>query len=85
MRNNILITMALLILVGLAVQGIFGVAAGILVSAVIGIIYGVVKKKKLFIKWVVKKKKLFIKWSVVALVIDLVCIIAFYLRLVQVM
>jgi len=66
--------MALLILVGLAVQGIFGVAAGILVSAVIGIIYGVVKKKKLFIKW-----------SVVALVIDLVCIIAFYLRLVQVM
>lgn len=74
MRNNILITMALLILVGLAVQGIFGIAAGILVSAVIGIIYGVVKKKKLFIKW-----------SVVALVIDLVCIIAFYLRLVQVM
>ena len=74
MRNNILITIALLILVGLAVQGIFGVAAGILVSAVIGIIYGVVKKKKLFIKW-----------SVVALVIDLVCIIAFYLRLVQVM
>ena len=66
--------MALLILVGLAVQGIFGVAAGILVSAVIGIIYGVVKKKKLFIKW-----------SVVALVIDLVCIIAFYFRLVQVM
>lgn len=73
MRNNILITMALLILVGLAVQGIFGVAAGILVSAIIGIVYGVVKKKKLFIKW-----------SVIALVIDLVCIIAFYLRLVQV-
>lgn len=74
MRNNILITMALLILVGLAVQGIFGVAAGILISAIIGIVYGVVKKKKLFIKW-----------SVIALVIDLVCIIAFYLRLVQVM
>lgn len=66
--------MALLILTGLAVQGLFGVAAGILVSAVIGIVYGVVKKKKLFIKW-----------SVVALVIDLVCIIAFYLRLLQVM
>lgn len=74
MKNNILITMALLILTGLAVQGLFGVAAGILVSAVIGIVYGVVKKKKLFIKW-----------SVVALVIDLVCIIAFYLRLLQVM
>ncbi|OUP29358.1 hypothetical protein B5F25_16200 [Bacteroides sp. An19] len=66
--------MALLILVGLAVQGIFGIAAGILISAIIGIVYGVVKKKKLFIKW-----------SVIALVIDLVCIIAFYLRLVQVM
>ena len=51
MRNNILITMALLILVGLAVQGIFGIAAGILISAIIGIVYGVVKKKKLFIKW----------------------------------
>ena len=74
MRNNILITMALLILVGLAVQGIFGIAAGILISAIIGIVYGVVKKKKLFIKW-----------SVIALVTDLVCIIAFYLRLVQVM
>lgn len=74
MRNNILITMALLILVGLAVQGIFGITAGILISAIIGIVYGVVKKKKLFIKW-----------SVIALVIDLVCIIAFYLRLVQVM
>lgn len=66
--------MALLILVGLAVQGLLGIAAGILVSAVIGIVYGAVTKKKLFIKW-----------SVVALVIDLVSIIAFYFRLVQVM
>lgn len=74
MRNNILITMALLILIGLAMQGLFGVAAGILVSAVIGIVYGVVTKKKLFIKW-----------SVVALIIDLICIIAFYFRLMQVM
>ena len=74
MKNNILITMGLLILVGLAVQGLFEVAAGILVSAVIGIVYGAVKKKKLFIKW-----------SVVALIIDLICIIAFYLRLLQMM
>ena len=29
MKNNILVTMAILILVGLAVQGIFGVAEGI--------------------------------------------------------
>lgn len=74
MRNNILITMALLILVGLAVQGLFGVAAGILVSAVIGVVYGAVTKKKLFVKW-----------SVVALIIDLVCILAFYFRLMKVM
>ena len=67
MKNNILVTMAILILVGLAVQGIFGVAAGILVSAVIGIIYGAVKKDKQFVKW-----------SVTALVIDLICILWFY-------
>ena len=41
MRNNILITMALLILIGLAVQGLFGVAAGILVSSgVCLVLYG---------------------------------------------
>ena len=67
MKNNILVTMAILILVGLAVQGIFGVAAGILISAVIGIIYGAVKKDKQFVKW-----------SVTALVIDLSCILWFY-------
>ena len=38
--------MAILILVGLAVQGIFGVAAGILVSSIIGIIYGNCKKEQ---------------------------------------
>lgn len=43
--------MAILILVGLAVQGIFGVAAGILVSSIIGIIYGTVKKNRQFVKW----------------------------------
>lgn len=53
--------MAILILVGLAVQGIFGVAAGILVSSIIGIIYGTVKKNRQFVKW-----------SVTALVIDLI-------------
>lgn len=67
MKNNILVTMAILILVGLAVQGIVGVAAGILVSAIIGIIYGAVKKDKQFVKW-----------SVTALVIDLICILWFY-------
>ena len=61
--------MAILILVGLAVQGIFGVAAGILVSSIIGIIY------------TVKKNRQFVKWSVTALVIDLICIVLFYVGL----
>lgn len=74
MKNNILITMAILILVGLAIQGLFGVAAGILVSAIIGIVYGVVKKNKQFIQW-----------SVTALIIDLVCIILFYVGLIGAM
>ena len=67
MKNNILITMAILILVGLAVQGRLGVAAGILVSAIIGIIYGAAKKDKQFIRW-----------SVTALVIDLICVLLIY-------
>ena len=67
MKNNILITMAILILVGLAVQGMLGVAAGILVSAIIGIIYGAAKKDKQFIRW-----------SVTALVIDLICVLLIY-------
>lgn len=62
--------MAILILVGLAVQGIFGVAAGILVSSIIGIIYGTVKKNRQFVKW-----------SVTALVIDLISIVLFYVGL----
>ena len=48
--------MAILILVGLAVQGIFGVAAGILVSSIIGIIYGTVKKNRQFVKWSVSSR-----------------------------
>ena len=46
MKNNILITMGILILAGLAFQGIFGVAGGILVASIIGIVYGVIKKNK---------------------------------------
>ena len=67
MKNNILITMAILILVGLAVQGMLGVAAGILVSAIIGFIYGAAIKDKQFIRW-----------SVTALVIDLICVLLIY-------
>ena len=40
--------MALLILIGLAVQGLFGVAAGILVSAVICVVYVGVAEKTVF-------------------------------------
>ncbi|WP_300728751.1 hypothetical protein [uncultured Bacteroides sp.] len=70
MKNNILITMGILILVGLAWQGIFGVAAGILVAAIIGIVYGIVKKNKQFVGW-----------CSAALVIDLILIILFFFGL----
>lgn len=70
MKNNILITMGILILAGLAFQGIFGVAGGILVASIIGIVYGVTKKNKQFVGW-----------CSAALVIDLISIILLFLGL----
>ena len=43
MKNNILITMGILVLLGVAVQGLFGIVAGVFLSAILGIIYGAVK------------------------------------------
>lgn len=71
MKNNILITMGILVLLGIAIQGVFGIIAGVLLSAILGIIYGVVKKNKQFLRW-----------SVIALTIDILCIIVFFLYLV---
>ena len=70
MKINIMITKDNLIIEGIDVKGIFEVAACILVSSIIGIIYGTVKKNRQFVKW-----------SVTALVIDLICIVLFYVGL----
>lgn len=48
MKNNILITMGILVLLGVAVQGLFGIVAGVFLSAILGIIYGAVKKTSSF-------------------------------------
>lgn len=71
MKNNILITMGILVLLGVAVQGLFGIVAGVFLSAILGIIYGAVKKNKQFLRW-----------SVIALTIDIICIILFYFCLI---
>lgn len=71
MKNNILITMGILVLLGIAIQGVFGIIAGVLLAAILGIIYGAVKKNKQFLRW-----------SVIALTIDILCIIVCFLYLV---
>lgn len=70
MKRNILITMGILVLVGFAVQGMVGAVAGIFVASIVGLVYGAVKRDKLFVKW-----------SAFALVITILCVIAFYLGL----
>ena len=72
MKNNILITMGILVLLGVAVQGLFGIVAGVFLSAILGIIYGAGKKNKQLLRW-----------SVIALTIDIICIILFYFCLIQ--
>ena len=72
MKNNILITMGILVLLGVAVQGLFGIVAGVFLSAILGIIYGAVKNNKQFLRW-----------SAIALTIDIICIILFYFCLIQ--
>lgn len=70
MKNNILITMGILVLLSIAMLGAFGIITGVLLSAILGIIYGAVKKNKQFLHW-----------SVIALTIDILCIIVFFLYL----
>lgn len=70
MEGKVKIAMAVLVIIGMIVQGIFGIAIGIFISAVIGVIFGIMKKNKLFVKW-----------SMIALVIDTVCIITFIVLL----
>lgn len=70
MKNNILITMGILVLLGVAIQGLFGIVTGVFLSAILGIVYGAIKKNKRFLRW-----------SVIALTSDIICIILFYLYL----
>lgn len=72
MKRNILITMVILILVGFAVQGIFGAVAGIFVASIIGVVYGAMKRDKLLVKW-----------SSITLVITILCVILFYVGLIN--
>lgn len=70
MEGKVKTAMAVLVIIGMIGQGIFGIAIGIFISAVIGVIFGIMKKNKLFVKW-----------SVIALVIDTACIITFIVLL----
>lgn len=70
MQPTILQIMAFIIIIGIIVQGIFGIAISIIISAIIGIVYGIIKKNRPYILW-----------SSIALAIDVICIIAFILLL----
>lgn len=47
MRNRILMTMVIIVIVGIAIQGIIGIIAGIIVASIVGIVYALIKKDKL--------------------------------------
>lgn len=51
MKRNILITMGILILTGFAVQGFVGAIGGLLLTTLVGIVYGTAKKDKKLVKW----------------------------------
>lgn len=51
MEAKILKVMGIIVLIGLVTQGIFGIAFGITLSAIIGIIFGLIKRNKPFILW----------------------------------
>lgn len=63
--------MGILVLLGMAIQGVFGIVASVFLAAMLGIIYGAAKKNKQFLRW-----------SVIALTIDIICLILSYLYLV---
>ena len=71
MRNRILMTMVIIVIVGIAIQGIIGIIAGIIVASIVGIVYAL------------KKDKLMKKWSVVVFILSIVCLILFYVCLIN--
>ena len=72
MRNRILMTMVIIVTVGIAIQGIIGIIAGIIVASIVGIVYALIKKDKLMKKW-----------SVVVFILSIVCLILFYVCLIN--
>ena len=72
MRNRILMTMVIIFIVGIAIQGIIGIIAGIIVASIVGIVYALIKKDKLMKKW-----------SVVVFILSIVCLILFYVCLIN--
>ena len=72
MRNRILMTMVFIVIVGIAIQGIIGIIAGIIVASIVGIVYALIKKDKLMKKW-----------SVVVFILSIVCLILFYVCLIN--
>lgn len=71
MENRVVTMISLVALAGFVLQGIFGLAVGVLIGAIVGIIYGILKKDYLFLKW-----------SIVTFIIDVAGISVFYLGLV---
>ena len=39
-------TMVIIVIVGIAIQGIIGIIAGIIVASIVGIVYALIKKDK---------------------------------------
>ena len=72
MRNRILMTMGIVVIVGIAMQGIIGIIAGIIVASIVGIDYALIKKDKLMKKW-----------SVVVFIFSIVCLTLFYVCLIN--
>ena len=65
-------TMVIIVIVGIAIQGIIGIIAGIIVASIVGIVYALIKKDKLMKKW-----------SVVVFILSIVCLILFYVFLIN--
>ena len=65
-------TMVIIVIVGIAIQGIIGIIAGIIVASIVGIVYALIKKDKLMKKW-----------SVVVFIPSIVCLILFYVCLIN--
>lgn len=64
--------MGIIVIVGIAMQGIIGIIAGIIVASIVGIVYAFIKKDKLMKKW-----------SVVVFILSIVCLTLFCVCLIN--